>query len=208
MIEGLDDRRQNMLLRTLRSALVQTTAERGRLLQRARHMAGHAGIALVLLLGATFTEFPRAAFAHGYEPPPAEFSAVACYGLVDAAGRSIAWARWEKHLSLEKTRSAPFRANTPLWAIELVNGWIEDAYQWRATDTQIRQWASELGSVDDLPSADALSVHETIAIWMRRIARQCNEQDIRAAAVSVEQSLAAHRRTLQPLSQLHKERYP
>lgn len=177
-----------MFLRILRPASVQTTAERRRLSRRALHMAAHAGIALVLLLGAAFTDFPRAAFAHGYEAPPAEFSAAACYGLVDAAGRSIAWARWEKHLSLDKTRSAPFRANTPVWVIELVKGWIEDAYQWRATDTQIRQWASELGSVDDLPSADALSVHETIAIWMRRIARQCNEQDIRAAAVSVEES--------------------
>ena len=172
-----------MLPRTLRLALLQTTAERGRLSQRARPMTGHAGIALVLLLGTALTQFPRAAFADGYTPPPAEFSAMACYGLVDAAGRSIAWARWEKHLSLEKTRSAPFRANTPAWGIDLVGGWIEDAYQWRATDTQIRQWASELGSVDDLPSADALSVHQTIAIWMRRIARQCKEQDIRAAAM-------------------------
>jgi hypothetical protein len=58
-----------------------------------------------------------------------------------------------------------------------VQEWIADAYQWRANEEQIRQWAAELGSVDDLPSAERLSVHETIAIWMRRIARQCGEPD-------------------------------
>jgi len=119
----------------------------------------------------------RAAFAHGYESPVTEFSVAACYGLVQAAGRPIAWARWEKHLSLDKTRSAPFRANTPDWVIDLVKGWIDDAYQWRVTDAQIRQWAAELGSEEDLPSADALSVHQTIAIWMRRLGRQCEERD-------------------------------
>ncbi len=46
----------------------------------------------------------------------------------------------------------------------------------------IRQWAAELGSVDDLPSAEGLSVHETIAIWMRRIARRCGERDAHAGA--------------------------
>jgi len=141
-----------------------------------------AGTVLVLLLMAWFAQWPRTAFAHGYESPPAEFSVVACYGLVQAAGRPIAWARWEKHLSLDKTRAAPFRANTPDWVIDLVKGWIDDAYQWRVTDTQIRQWAAELGSEEDLPSADALSVHEKIAIWMRRIARQCEERDAQIEA--------------------------
>jgi hypothetical protein len=137
---------------------------------------------LALLLGVWFAQWPRPAFAHEYVPPPPEFSAVACYGLVEAAGRSIARARWEEHLSLNQTHSARFRPDTPTWVIDLVKGWIDDAYQWRATDQQIRQWAAELGSVEDLPSADALSVPETIAIWMRRIGRQCNERDVRAAA--------------------------
>jgi len=169
-----------MLRRTLTQASSQTVAMRHRLSEGARHLTCNAGITLVFLLGASFTQFPRAAFAHEYQPPPAEFSTVACYGLVEAAGRSIAWARWEKHLSLEKTRSAPFRAHTPAWVIDLVQGWIDDAYQWRATEEQIRQWADELGSVEDLPNAEALNVHETIAIWMRRIGRQCNEVDAHA----------------------------
>jgi len=152
-------------------------ALRRRLSRRDRYVPFNARIVLLFLIGACFTQFPGAAFAHEYQPPPAEFSTVACYGLVEAAGRSIAWARWEKHLSVEKTRSAPFRAHTPTWVIDLVQGWIDDAYQWRATEEQIRQWADELGSVEDLPNADALTVHETIAIWMRRIGRQCNELD-------------------------------
>jgi len=97
-----------------------------------------------------------------------------CYELVQDAGRMIAWARWEQGFSLEKTRSAPFPANTPPWMIALVQDWITDAYQWQATDEQILQWASELGNTDDLPHAAQLSRHETIAIWMRHIARQCN----------------------------------
>jgi hypothetical protein len=137
---------------------------------------------LALLLGVWFAQWPRPALAQEYGPPPPEFSSTACYGLVEAAGRSIAWARWEQHLSLNQTRSAPFRPDTPAWVIDLVNGWIDDAYQWRATDQQIRQWAAELGSVEDLPSANALSVPETIAIWMRRIGRHCNERDERAGA--------------------------
>jgi len=95
-----------------------------------------------------------------------------CYELVQDAGRMIAWARWEQGFSLEKTRAAPFPANTPPWMVALVQDWITDAYQWQATDEQILQWASELGNVDDLPHAAQLSRHETIAIWMRHIARQ------------------------------------
>ena len=86
----------------------------------------------------------------------------------------IAWARWEQHFPLEKTRSAPFPPNTPPWMIELVQEWITDAYQWQATDEQILQWASELGNVENLPHPAQLSAHETIAIWMRHIARQCS----------------------------------
>jgi hypothetical protein len=96
-----------------------------------------------------------------------------CYDLVQDAGRMIAWARWERGFPLEKTRSAPFPPNTPPSIVALVQDWITDAYQWQPTDEQVLQWASELGNTDDLPSADQLSRHETIAIWMRRIARQC-----------------------------------
>jgi hypothetical protein len=102
-----------------------------------------------------------------------QFSPTVCYELVQDAGRMIAWARWEQGFSLEKTRSAPFPANTPPWMIALVQDWITDAYQWQATDEQILQWASELGNVEDLPHPAQLSRHETIAIWMRHIARQC-----------------------------------
>ncbi len=108
--------------------------------------------------------------------PPVQaqaLTALACYELVQDAGRMIAWARWEQGFSLEKTRSAPFPPNTPPWMVALVQEWITDAYQWQATDEQVLQWAAELGSVDNLPHAADLSKHETIAIWMRRIARQC-----------------------------------
>jgi hypothetical protein len=114
-------------------------------------------------------------------PPPAAVHALTpavCYELVQDAGRMIAWARWEQGFSLEKTRSAPFPPNTPPWMLALVQDWITDAYQWQATDEQILQWASELGNVEDLPHATALSRHETIAIWMRRIARQCTARSV------------------------------
>ena len=168
-----------MLRTTEIPSLLQRKVARARSFQRARQSMIHTEIVLLLLLVAGFAQWPRAAFAHGYEAPPAEFSAAACYGLVQAAGRPIAWARWEKHLSLSETRAAPFRPNTPPWVIDLVKGWVEDAYQWRATDEQIHQWAAELGSVEDLPSVDTLSVHERIAIWMRRLGRLCDEAEVR-----------------------------
>ena len=129
-----------------------------------------------------FLAQPRAASARSDDGAPPQFSTVACYQMVQDAGRPIAWARWEKGLPLEKAQSAKFRDGTPVWAANLVQEWIVDAYQWRASDEQVRQWATELGSVDDLPSAEALSVHETIAIWMRRIARRCGERDAHASA--------------------------
>jgi hypothetical protein len=186
-IVNIGDRRArymeaDMLSRILTGTSSERQVLRHCLSQRVAHITRSAAVVLALLLVVWFAQWPRPAFAHEYGPPPLEFSAAACYGLVGAAGRPIAWARWEKHLSLNQTRSAPFRPDTPAWVIDLVNGWIDDAYQWRATDQQIRQWAAELGSVEDLPSADALSVPETIAIWMRRIGRQCNERDVRAGA--------------------------
>jgi len=81
---------------------------------------------------------------------------------------------------VEKTRSAELHDGTPVWASRLVREWIADAYEWHASNEQIRQWAAELGSVDPLPSAEQLSVHEAIAIWMRRIGRQCGERTAHA----------------------------
>lgn len=135
---------------------------------------------LALLFGLCFLPVHSTAHAHERPALSAEFDIVACYGLVKQSGRAIAWARWEKGLSLEKTRAAPFATGTPVWVVDLVKAWIDDAYQWRPTDQQIEQWAAELGSVDDLPGVDALSVHETIAIWMRRIGRQCGERELQA----------------------------
>jgi hypothetical protein len=169
-----------MMPRTPMQAPCRTTAVRERSTVRARHHPYNRAMVLAFLLGFCLVPCAPVASAHMNEPPPPDYTAAACYGLVQNAGRAIAWARWEKGLSLEKTRSAPFQASTPGWAIYLVKGWIDDAYQWRPTDEQIRQWAAELGSVDDLPSAEALSVHEKIAIWMRRIGRQCDGRDVHA----------------------------
>lgn len=102
------------------------------------------------------------------------FNPVMCHELVQDAGRMIAWARWEQGFSLEQVQAAPFPPNTPPWMLALVHDWIADAYQWQATDEQVYQWAAELGNTDNLPGAAQLNPHETIAIWMRRIARQCS----------------------------------
>ena len=104
---------------------------------------------------------------------PETFTRVACYDLVQHEGRMIAWARWEQGDSLEKTQAGQFPPETPEWMVSLIRRWITDAYSWQVTDEQIYQWAAELGNTDHLPSASRLSRHETIAIWMRRIARQC-----------------------------------
>jgi hypothetical protein len=106
-------------------------------------------------------------------PPPESFTVPACYRLARSEGRMIAWARWEQGFSLEKTRSGQVAAGTPDWMIRILEAWITDAYSWQVTDEQIYQWAAELGNTAHLPSAQRVSRHETIAIWMRRIARQC-----------------------------------
>lgn len=105
---------------------------------------------------------------------PGEFTRPACYGVAYREGRMIAWARWEQKYSLAKLRQIGFAEGTPAWAMELVNAWVEDAYVWKATDEQIQRWAQELGDASFLPKADKLSVHETIAIWMRRLALDCD----------------------------------
>lgn len=109
-------------------------------------------------------------------PTPPEFDRVACYQLAQREGRLIARARWEDRVPLETTRAVEFGAETPHWVVELVQQWIGDAYTWRISDENIREWAQELGNVDRLPSASSLSVHESIAIWMRRISKQCDHK--------------------------------
>jgi hypothetical protein len=121
---------------------------------------------------------PAAALAdpgHRQGGTPESFNRIACYDLVQNEGRMIAWARWEQGYPMEKTQSGKFAAGTPEWMVSLVQRWINDAYSWQVTDEQIYQWAAELGNTEHLPTASRLSRHETIAIWMRRIARQCGE---------------------------------
>lgn len=149
---------------------------------RGRHPIRNIGILPALLLSAFVTQLSRIASAHGQDGTPPQFDVVACYQLVQDTGRPIAWARWERGLSLEEIRSAKFNGKPPVWVVHLVQEWIADAYQWHASDEQVHQWAAELGSVEDLPSAESLNVHETIAIWMRRIARRCGERDTHAKA--------------------------
>jgi hypothetical protein len=146
----------------------------------------HTGLTLglTLLLGALSAASAQAdPEGHDYATYR-EFTRPACYELVQDAGRMIAWARWEGSLSREKLQSAKMPDSTPPWIVELVQLWIVDAYEWRATDAQVFQWAAELGNTERLPRASELSKHETIAIWMRRIARQCDSPAPHAAAVS------------------------
>jgi hypothetical protein len=133
---------------------------------------------VVLLLYWVMVAPAKADEMRGADYPQHQFTPAVCYALVQDAGRMIAWARWEQGFSLEKTRSAPFPEHTPSWMIDLVQDWITDAYQWQATDEQILQWASELGNVQNLPRANQLNSHETIAIWMRHIARQCGARRV------------------------------
>ena len=160
--------RSGVARRARRTAQFRALIGRGR---RVRNTA----ILVGLLLSPFGVELAHAAAERGHEAAPTEFSAAACYQLVRNTGRQIAWARWEQAFPVEKTRAAVLRDGSPSWAIDLQNQWISDAYQWHASDEQIRQWAAELGSVDNLPRADDLSVHESIAIWMRRIGRECGE---------------------------------
>lgn len=111
---------------------------------------------------------------------PEAFDRLACYRMVQHEGRMIAWARWEQRFSEEKTRTGRFAQGTPLWMMEVIDDWIADAYAWRVTNEQVLHWARELGNTDGLPPAEQLSVPETIAIWMRRIARDCDRRQAHA----------------------------
>lgn len=148
---------------------------------RATHRTGSAlGLALL------FAVFSMArAEAHDESPDYSSlrvFSRPGCYQLVQDAGRMIAWARWEHRLARADLQAMKLEEDTPTWIVTLVHQWIADAYEWRATDEQVYQWAAELGNTERLPRATQLSKHETIAIWMRRIARQCDGPSPYAAA--------------------------
>jgi len=136
----------------------------------------------LLLFCAFLVPIAQADPGEGRGPAPQTFNVVACYQLAQHEGRMLAWARWEKRFSLEKIRSAEFGKNTPTWVVDRLQTWITDAYIWQVTDAQVQQWAVELGNAQDLPRASGLTVHQTIAIWMRRINRQCDSQQEQASA--------------------------
>jgi hypothetical protein len=136
----------------------------------------------MLLLCAFLVPFAQADPGEGRGPAPQTFNVTACYQLAQHEGRMVAWARWEKRFSLEKIRSAEFGDDTPAWIVDRVQAWITDAYTWQVTDEQVQQWAVELGNTEDLPRATGLTVHQTIAIWMRRISRQCDSQQEQVSA--------------------------
>jgi hypothetical protein len=128
----------------------------------------------MLLLCAALVPIAHADPGEGRGPTPQTFNVLACYQLAQNEGRMVAWARWEKRFPLEQTRSGQFGEGTPTWIVERIQAWIDDAYSWQVTDEQVQQWAVELGNTQDLPRASGLTVHQTIAIWMRRISRQCD----------------------------------
>jgi hypothetical protein len=98
-----------------------------------------------------------------------------CYELARDTGRQIAWARWERGISREDIRTAKVAGHLPDATVARIKGWIEEAYSWSPDDKDIYQWAAELGLVEDLPTTATLTKHETIGIWMRRLARQCRD---------------------------------
>ncbi|MCC7547623.1 MAG: hypothetical protein IT532_07645 [Burkholderiales bacterium] len=105
------------------------------------------------------------------------FDRPACYQVAQSAGRSIARARWEQHYPEAKLRSASLPQGTPEWIVAVVDDWITDAYRWVPTDGDVRAWAGELGDATAVPTAAQLSVPETIAIWMRRLGRDCDARE-------------------------------
>jgi hypothetical protein len=128
---------------------------------------------LAFILFAVLMPLARAVPNGSDDGMPRVFGTAACYQLVQGTGRMIAWVRWEVGAS-EDSVVAKFEEDTPAWIIDLTNRWIADAYHWEVTDDQVRQWAGELGD-GAWPRAEQLTTPQTIAIWLRRIARQCHE---------------------------------
>lgn len=105
---------------------------------------------------------------------PQEFDAAACQQLVLDTGRMIAWVRWELGAP-EHSVVVQFEEQTPDWIIALTDRWMADAYHWQATDDQVRE---ALGDDTAASRAEELTTPQTIAVWMRRIARTCREQHV------------------------------
>lgn len=144
---------------------------------RPLHLRAIAGLAGVLALISLAASIPmaRAALEPSGDGVPQVFDTLACYQLVQDTGRMIAWARWEVGASEDRV-VVQFEEHTPEWIVDLTNRWIADAYHWEVTDDQVRQWATELGDRTASLRAGELTRHQTIAVWLRRIARQCREQ--------------------------------
>jgi hypothetical protein len=68
-----------------------------------------------------------------------------------------------------------FEEQTPDWIIALTDRWMADAYHWEPTDDQVRE---ALGDDTAASRAEELTTPQTIAVWMRRIARTCREQHV------------------------------
>lgn len=165
--------------RSTSSARMQRIFRGDAALARRRSMLywGMAGLLVILAV------WPSPGRSEPETPPPsAHYSQSACFDLVGETGRMIAWARWEGRLSRDKALTVNFEEGTPDWIVTRVQDWIVDAYHWKATDEQVRQWAVELGSTQYLPRASQLTAHETIAIWLRRIARGCGPDDVAGAS--------------------------
>ena len=148
---------------------------------RCRLLAGSLGAAMLLPL-ALFAPLSHA--DEQRDALPRDFSVGACHQMVQHEGRMIAWARWEQGFSLQKVRAVKFDESSPPWFVELVQTWIGDAYSWRVSDANVRNWAEELGNTDKLPSASELTPHEMIAIWLRRIAQDCESRKGEASAAA------------------------
>lgn len=129
---------------------------------------------LTLMFLAVLIPTVRAAPEQDDDGVPEVFDTAACYQLVQDTGRMIAWARWELGAPEDRV-VVRFDEDTPEWIVDLTNRWIADAYHWEVTEDQVQQWANDLG--DGTSSrTNELSAPQTIAIWLRRIARQCHEQ--------------------------------
>ncbi len=131
-----------------------------------------AACAVALLASAPASADPR----NPYQLPE-KFDRVVCYWVAQQLGRTIAWARWEQDYTEAKTRAAGLGQGTPTWVTDVIGDWIGDAYAWRPTDEQVRTWAEELGDVGDVPRASDLTRYQTIAVWMRRIGRDCDARE-------------------------------
>ncbi len=158
------------------AAVVEESEWRPTPAARPLHLRAIAGLAGVLALMSPAASIPmaRAAPEASDDGVPQAFDTAACYQLVQDTGRIIAWARWELGASEDKV-VAQFEEGTPEWIVDLTDRWIADAYHWKVTDDQVQQWASELGDGAAWPRAEELTTPQTIAIWLRRIARQCHE---------------------------------